>query len=469
MEPIKSETRRATIGLDDAGSLQKKMAMEASRVDEVAEMFAKFDLNGDGTIERHELNQVLGKLDATLWSQENIEKLWEVLDSNGDGLVDYEEFGEWICKSKKPKNFSAEHEFTAQELADLAFDNKGSREEKEEEEEEEIKVDILENSEIAKTLLEATDYFAHGRNVEDQVFCDPRPMVTPGDRPFPGTHPMVSCYKGSKGAGDKTPNQDNFSITCFKSGYTMICVFDGHGKDGHETSVRTVQTVPYYLTKSKHFPNKMEEALKEAFVSSHLEMVKYANKNNMDIEASGSTAVATVYKDTTMWFAWAGDSRAIMGTRGDKPEVIMETVDHKPDAPKEKARIEACGGEVRSETYPDGWVNHRIYCAGKSYPGLCMARTLGDNCAKNAGVTAEPDVIQFDVDTSKRPFLVLASDGVWEFIDTRKVVKHFGKDLDKLGSEKMMQKLIKDSRKKWKENEGDYCDDITAVLVTFGD
>lgn len=455
MQP--ADTRRATIGLDEsAGSLQKRAALEASKVDEVAEMFARFDLNGDGTIERHELTEVLAKLDATLWSNDNIEKLWDVLDENGDGVVDYEEFGEWICKTKKPQKFSIEHEFTAEELADLAFDSK-----------KEEAVDILENTHIQQTLAEATDYFAFGENVENQKFCDPRPMATPGDRPYPGTMPMVACYKGSKGSGDKSPNQDNFSITCFKGGYTLFCVFDGHGKDGHETSVRTVQTVPYFLIKSKHFPNKMEEALKEAFVNSHNEMVNYAIDNGIDIEASGSTAVATVIKDKSVWFAWAGDSRAIMGSRGAKPEVMMETVDHKPDAPKEKARIEACGGEVRSETYPDGWVNHRIYCAGKSYPGLCMARTLGDNCAKNAGVTAEPEVIQFDMDVSQRPFLLLASDGVWEFIDTRKVVKHFGKDLDKHGSEKMMQKLIKDARKKWKENEGDYCDDITGILMTF--
>jgi len=457
MQP--ADTRRATIGLDEnAGSLQIKDAVESSRVDEVAEMFSRFDLDGSGTIERNELTEVLGKLDSKLWSKDNIDKLWDVLDENGDGVVDYEEFGEWLVKTKKPKKFSIEHEFSGAELAEMALDYEGKKD---------ADVDILEDDDIVKTIMDATDYFAFGRNAEGQKFCDTRPMATLGDRAFPGVMPLIACHKGSKGAGDNSPNQDNYSITCLKGGYTLICVFDGHGKDGHETSVRTVRTVPYFLIKSRHYPNKMEEALKEAFVKSHNEMVNYANDNGIDIEASGSTAVAAVWKDTSMWFAWAGDSRAIMGSRGSKPEVIQETFDHKPDAPKEKARIEACGGEVRSETYPDGWVNHRIYCAGKSYPGLCMARTLGDNCAKNAGVTAEPEVQQFDVPLGDKPFLLLASDGVWEFIDTRKVVKHFGKDLDKNGSEKMMQKLVKDARKKWKENEGDYCDDITAVLVTF--
>lgn len=31
---------------------------------------------------------------------------------------------------------------------------------------------------------------------------------------------------------DTSPNQDNFSITHFKSGYTLICTFDGHGPFG---------------------------------------------------------------------------------------------------------------------------------------------------------------------------------------------------------------------------------------------
>eukprot|EP00930_Biecheleria_cincta_P030041 TRINITY_DN20849_c0_g1_i1.p1 TRINITY_DN20849_c0_g1~~TRINITY_DN20849_c0_g1_i1.p1 ORF type:complete len:459 (-),score=88.94 TRINITY_DN20849_c0_g1_i1:68-1444(-) len=457
MQP--SDTRRATVGLDEgAGSLQIKAAVEASKVDEVADMFARFDLDGSGTIERQELEEVLGKLDKNLWSKENIDKLWRVLDENGDGVVDYEEFGEWLVKTKKPQKFSIEHEFTGSELADMALYSETKKDEE---------VGILEDADVDQALADATDYFASGQNAEGQKFCDVRPMAVLGDRAFPGTLPLIACHKGSKGAGDNSPNQDNYSITCLKGGYTLICVFDGHGKDGHETSVRTVRTVPYFFIKSRHFPNNIEEALKEAFVNSHNEMVNYAYDNGIDIEGSGSTAVAAVWKDSSMWFAWAGDSRAIMGSRGSKPDVIKETLDHKPDAPKEKARIEASGGEVRSETYPDGWVNHRIYCAGKSYPGLCMARTLGDNCAKSAGVTAEPEVVQFDMQLGERPFLVLASDGIWEFIDTRKVVKHFGKDLDKHGSEKMMQKLVKDARKKWKENEGDYCDDITAILVTF--
>ena len=31
---------------------------------------------------------------------------------------------------------------------------------------------------------------------------------------------------------DTSPNQDNFSVTHFKSGYTLICTFDGHGPFG---------------------------------------------------------------------------------------------------------------------------------------------------------------------------------------------------------------------------------------------
>merc|ERR1711874_365886 len=149
-----------------------------------------------------------------------------------------------------------------------------------------------------------------------------------------------------------------------------------------------------------------EQALIEAFEKSQKELVCHSIENSWDVQASGSTAVSAFWKDTTVYTANAGDSRCAVGNETDK-RVVFETVDHKPTTESEKARIEASGGEVRSQTYPDGWVNHRIFVKGENYPGLCMARTLGDQSVKDHGVIATPEVVRTEVDFSKKPFFIL--------------------------------------------------------------
>ena len=44
-----------------------------------------------------------------------------------------------------------------------------------------------------------------------------------------------------------------------------------------------------------------------------------------------------------------------------------------------------------------------------------MTRSLGDTVATKIGVFAEPDIQEFEISTEDK-FIVLATDGVWEFI-----------------------------------------------------
>ena len=49
-----------------------------------------------------------------------------------------------------------------------------------------------------------------------------------------------------------------------------------------------------------------------------------------------------------------------------------------------------------------------------------MARSLGDLVAASVGVIPEPQVLEFEIDVNYR-FIVLASDGVWEFLTNENV------------------------------------------------
>eukprot|EP00927_Polykrikos_kofoidii_P049609 TRINITY_DN43649_c0_g1_i1.p1 TRINITY_DN43649_c0_g1~~TRINITY_DN43649_c0_g1_i1.p1 ORF type:complete len:298 (+),score=74.32 TRINITY_DN43649_c0_g1_i1:133-1026(+) len=69
----------------------------------VLAVFQRFDLNGDGTIERIELEQVLRKLDPIVWTDTRVQALMEASDINKDGKLDLEEFIAWICDDKLGK------------------------------------------------------------------------------------------------------------------------------------------------------------------------------------------------------------------------------------------------------------------------------------------------------------------------------------------------------------------------------
>lgn len=47
-----------------------------------------------------------------------------------------------------------------------------------------------------------------------------------------------------------------------------------------------------------------------------------------------------------------------------------------------------------------------------------MSRSFGDNVSKAIGVNCEPEVIRMKLDKRDR-FVLLASDGVWEFISNQ--------------------------------------------------
>lgn len=53
-------------------------------------------------------------------------------------------------------------------------------------------------------------------------------------------------------------------------------------------------------------------------------------------------------------------------------------------------------------------------------PGLAMSRSIGDAVAEQVGVIAEPEVMHVEL-TRDHKFIVLASDGLWEFISSQRV------------------------------------------------
>jgi serine/threonine protein phosphatase PrpC len=64
-------------------------------------------------------------------------------------------------------------------------------------------------------------------------------------------------------------------------------------------------------------------------------------------------------------------------------------------------------------------------------------------------------------------YAVVASDGIWEFLEGEDVVRLSAKKLRLKGPRETVKFLVDAARKRWNHFEDDYCDDITCCLVQF--
>lgn len=62
----------------------------------------------------------------------------------------------------------------------------------------------------------------------------------------------------------------------------------------------------------------------------------------------------------------------------------------------------------------------RVWLPEFDVPGLAMSRSLGDYVAQSVGVTPEPEINIYDINQNDR-IIIIASDGVWEFLSNEKV------------------------------------------------
>jgi Ca2+-binding EF-hand superfamily protein len=69
---------------------------EADLAAKLKAKFTEFDANKDHTISRKKLNTVLAGLDPT-FTQEELDALFDTADKNGNGVIEYEEFIDFIC------------------------------------------------------------------------------------------------------------------------------------------------------------------------------------------------------------------------------------------------------------------------------------------------------------------------------------------------------------------------------------
>jgi serine/threonine protein phosphatase PrpC len=291
----------------------------------------------------------------------------------------------------------------------------------------------------------------------------------------------VTAHKGvsKKGYAEdprmKPQNQDRLVKELDpKTGAWCFCVFDGHGAVGHDVSEYCRKRIAKRTFDHPNFPERPAKALGEAILNIEREMLR---SGHIDCRLSGTTAVMSIIYNGVVTCANIGDSRLIratvQGSSARKPEVLKGfniSFDHKPDLPAEKERIEKNGGWVYAIDYGDDLPSPaRVWLKEAQLPGLAMSRSVGDTVGKAAGVISTPEITTHKITDADR-YLVIASDGLWEFIETEECVQLTQKWIrqhNKKSATEAVQYLYKESKRRWLENET-VTDDTTICIIDVG-
>ena len=267
---------------------------------------------------------------------------------------------------------------------------------------------------------------------------------------------------GMYGKASAKINQDRGFITYPLAGdrqMALFCVYDGHGSNGEQVSEFLMLKVPDLLEEDPqklHAPDGPSEALVYAFENADRQL----RDSSIASSVSGSTGVAVLMHGSKLWSANVGDSRAVVGRRKGGALAARDlTIDQKPDAPAERKRIEAAGGYVSPESAQYGPA--RVWLRPGEGPGLAMSRSLGDHMCSHVGVIATPEVACHELSADDE-VLILASDGVWEFISSEEAVAIVEKTST---AQEATAALINEATVRWRKEEGNYRDDVTAMVV----
>jgi serine/threonine protein phosphatase PrpC len=234
-------------------------------------------------------------------------------------------------------------------------------------------------------------------------------------------------------------------------------VFDGHGIQGHLVS----EAIKNYLKNCSYEEYQNKKGIISMFKSLSLTI---ENSNNFDIFCSGSTVVIVHISKEKIICANCGDSRAILINNSERGITALKlSRDHKPNLAEEKKRIIESGGRV-DRIY--GMGPYRVWFKNGDYPGLAMSRSIGDTLAHKIGVSDIPEIIEYKISKLNPLAIIVASDGVWEFMTNEQIKNIIIKYRNSQDAYLCAKEIVEKSRQIWKGTT--YAiDDITCIVSFF--
>jgi protein phosphatase 2C family protein 2/3 len=240
---------------------------------------------------------------------------------------------------------------------------------------------------------------------------------------------------------------------------SFFAVYDGHS--GSNVAKFAGLNLHKRLVKEEAYKNDdYEGALTNAFLRMDEDLLAESTQSSdrAKYPPGGCCAVAALLThDNKIYVANAGDSRSVLGVKG---QVEPLSFDHKPGNDDEKARISSAGGYLEN---------------GRVNGNLALSRALGNfQYKRNSSlgpqaqiITANPDVTCHEIKEDDE-FFVLACDGIWDCLSSQNVVDFvryqasLGKELTEIGERICDHCLAPEASK---EHIG--CDNMTVLIVAI--
>lgn len=286
-------------------------------------------------------------------------------------------------------------------------------------------------------------------------------------------HSQVHCavneysgisHKGHAPYNPKKKNQDALIMTDDASTNTLVlCVLDGHGEHGDSVAIAFQNHLAREMMNHHAWKLDVKTAAAEAIAKIEKNVIR---DYRIDTEFSGTTLSMAIIRGNRITGVNIGDSRVIIGKDDGNGGITAEefTHDHKPDTEGEKERIIAAGGRVFAVEYDDGIDGPpRVWLGHLDVPGLAMSRSLGDCVAHTAGVTSVPEFTERDLDPATDKCIVVATDGLWEFVTNQETIDMVAGVATPAIS---VDDLVKEARTRWLAEE-QVIDDTTVITASL--
>ncbi|WJX40504.1 Serine/threonine-protein phosphatase PP2A catalytic subunit [Trifolium repens] len=265
-------------------------------------------------------------------------------------------------------------------------------------------------------------------------------------------------------------------------GFSFAAVFDGHGgfasvqflrEELYKECLEALQDGLLLL--GKDF-KAVEDALKQAFAKADMKLLKWLEMKGEEEDESGATATAIFLGDNKLLISHIGDSSVVL-CRSGKPELL--TSPHRPYG-SNTASLQ----EIKRIREAGGWIVNGRICGD-----IAVSRAFGDirfKTKKNEMlrkgvqegrwtekyisriqfkddlVVARPDIYQVTLG-SDAEFVVLASDGLWDYMSSLDAVTFVRDQLRKHGNTQLacesLAQVVLDQRTQ---------DNVSIIIADLG-
>lgn len=239
--------------------------------------------------------------------------------------------------------------------------------------------------------------FAQQLNELTSLFVKQKASIFTRKHLFPAIVSRIAAAVTKTSAGNNNP-------VCPLTQSTAI-----NKKPSNTCDVESKSEFTSFLESNRILSSEIRKIVSEEILSLDAKMLALGRR---DLDFGGTTAIIAVrlHSLNRLLVANVGDSRGVLCNSRGMPVPLSK--DHKPQDPLEHRRIKQAGGFIK---FNGVWRVAGI---------LATSRALGDSILKDKKyITADPDIMMFDLSDHQPQFMILATDGLWDTFSSEEAVR----------------------------------------------